>query len=70
MLHFMHMGIRKVAHVVEFSLFSAALFHGLRAGRNGWRFRWAVATLAIAVTYAGLDEWHQSFVLLPACYTA
>ena len=50
-------------HVSEFSLFSAALFHGLRAGRNGWRFRWAAVTLVIAVTYAGLDEWHQSFVL-------
>jgi len=31
-------------------------------GRSGWRFHWALATLVIAVTYAGLDEWHQSFV--------
>jgi VanZ family protein len=64
MLHFMHMGIRKMAHVAEFSLFSAALFHGLRAGHNGWRFRWAVASLVITPTYASLDEWHQSFVPL------
>jgi len=56
MLHFMHMGIRKVAHVAEFSLFSAALFHGLRAGRNGWRFRWAAVTLVIAVTYGSSDR--------------
>jgi VanZ family protein len=33
-------------------------------GRIGWRFSWALATLAIAFTYAGLDEWHQSFVPL------
>jgi VanZ family protein len=25
---------------------------------------WAVLTLLIAVSYAGLDEWHQSFVPL------
>ncbi len=38
------------------------VFHGIRGGRYGWRFGWALATLTIAVTYAGLDEWHQSFV--------
>jgi VanZ family protein len=64
MLHFMHIGVRKLAHAAEFSLFSAALFHGVRAGRNGWRLRWAVASMVIAATYAGLDEWHQSFVPL------
>src|ERR1700716_731636 len=64
MLHIMHMGIRKMAHVAEFSLFSAALFHGVRAERNGWRFTWAVASLVITATYASLDEWHQSFVPL------
>jgi VanZ family protein len=62
MLRLMHVGIRKLAHVTEFGLFSITVFHGIRGGRSGWRFRWALATLAIAVTYAGLDEWHQSFV--------
>ena len=64
MLHLMHVGIRKMAHVTEFGLFSVAVFHGIRGGRFGWRFSWALATLVIAVTYAGLDEWHQSFVPL------
>ena len=64
MLRLMHVGIRKLAHVTEFGLFSITVFHGIRGGRSGWRFRWALATLAIAVTYAGLDEWHQSFVPL------
>ena len=62
MLRLMHVGIRKMAHVTEFGLFSITVFHGIRGGRSGWRFRWALATLVIAVTYAGLDEWHQSFV--------
>ena len=62
MLHLMHVGIRKMAHVMEFGLFSITVFHGIRGGRAGWRLSWALATLAVAVTYAGLDEWHQSFV--------
>ncbi len=62
MLRLMHIGIRKMAHVTEFGLFSITVFHGIRGGRSGWRFRWALATLMIAVAYAGLDEWHQSFV--------
>ena len=62
MLHLMHVGIRKLAHVTEFGLFSITVFHGIRRGRSGWRLGWALATLVIAVSYAGLDEWHQSFV--------
>jgi VanZ family protein len=64
MLHLMHSGIRKAAHVTEFGIFSIAVFRGIRAGRSGWKFNWAFATLVIAVLYAALDEWHQSFVLL------
>jgi len=64
MLHLMHFGIRKTAHVTEFGIFSITVFRGARAGRSGWEFNWAVRTLVIAVCYAALDEWHQSFVLL------
>lgn len=63
-LHLMHVGIRKLAHVTEFGLFSAAVFHGVRAGRTGWRISWALITLVIAAVYAGLDELHQVFVPL------
>lgn len=58
----MNTAIRKLAHITEFGVFSIALFHGVRGERNGWRWQWALATLLIAVSYAGLDEWHQSFV--------
>ena len=64
MLQLMHFGVRKMAHVTEFGAFSITVFRGVRAGRNGWRLSWALATLVIAVAYAGLDEWHQSFVPL------
>jgi VanZ family protein len=60
----MHTLIRKLAHVTEFGTFSIAIFHGIRGPRKGWRLDWAVYTLLIAVAYAGLDEWHQSFVPL------
>ncbi len=63
-LKVMHFGIRKMAHVTEFGIFSVTVFHGVRAERHGWRLNWAIITLLIAVTYAGLDEWHQSFVPL------
>jgi VanZ family protein len=64
MLHLFHSGIRKAAHVTEFGIFSITVFRGIRAGRSGWKFNWAFATLVIAGLYAALDEWHQSFVLL------
>lgn len=61
-LYLMHVGIRKLAHVTEFGIFSITVFHGVRGNRSGWRWSWAILTLLIAVAYAGLDEWHQSFV--------
>lgn len=64
LLHLMHFVIRKTAHVTEFAVFSIAVFHGVRGERRGWRLEWAVITLLIAASYAGLDEWHQSFVPL------
>jgi VanZ family protein len=61
LLHFAHFVIRKLAHITEFAVFSVAVFHGVRGNRTGWKFNWAILTLLIAVAYAGLDEWHQSF---------
>jgi VanZ family protein len=63
-LRLTHVAIRKLAHITEFGIFSIAVFHGIRAERHGWNLRWAAMTLLIAVSYAGLDEWHQSFVPL------
>jgi VanZ family protein len=64
LLRLMHFGIRKLAHIIEFGVFSVTIFHGIRGSRSGWKLHWAVVTLLIAAVYAGLDEWHQSFVPL------
>ena len=61
-LRLLHFGIRKAAHITEFGVFSIAVFHGVRGERHAWRPQWALITLLIAMSYAGLDEWHQSFV--------
>jgi VanZ family protein len=64
MLHLMHVAIRKLAHISEFGVFSVTVFLGVRGPRSGWKLNWAVWTLLVAIAYAGLDEWHQSFVPL------
>ncbi len=63
LLH-LHSGIRKLSHAAEFAVFSAAVFHALRGPRAGWRLKWALLTFLIAVSYAMLDEFHQSHVPL------
>lgn len=63
-LHLLHAGTRKMAHVLEFGIFSTTVFRGVRAGRAGWRMSWALLTLLIAAAYASLDEIHQLFVPL------
>ncbi len=62
MFHLLHVAIRKLAHVMEFGVFSVTVFRGIRSGRPGWRLDWAVSTFFIALAFAALDEWHQSFV--------
>jgi VanZ family protein len=58
----LHFFIRKSAHFTEYFIFSCLLWQAMRAGRQGWQIRWAIAALAIAAGYSALDEFHQSFV--------
>jgi VanZ family protein len=73
-LEVVHLLIRKSAHVAEYFVFSLLLLRALRAPererqsqsqshcQSQWKMRWAVTALLIAAMYAGLDEFHQSFV--------
>ena len=57
-----HYFIRKSAHFTEYFIFCLLLFRGVRSGRPGWRWTWALAALSIAAGYSALDEIHQAFV--------
>jgi VanZ family protein len=57
----LHAGIRKAAHVVEYSILGALLVRALRQERLGGRALAATA-LALGIGYAALDELHQAYV--------
>jgi VanZ family protein len=59
--HF-HFLIRKCAHFTEYFVLSLLVLRGIRAGRPGTRFAWALLVVAIVLAYASLDEFHQRFV--------
>lgn len=55
--------IRKLAHVVEYAILSLLWLYALKRGKPGWSWRPALGALAICAVYAGIDEFHQGFVL-------
>jgi VanZ family protein len=61
-LEFLHFLIRKSAHLAEYFIFSFLLLRAVRGEQQGWRIRWALIALAIAMGYSALDEFHQWFV--------
>ena len=58
----LHFVIRKLAHITEYAILGALAFRALRSDERGWRPRWAIAAIAIALVVAATDEVHQSFV--------
>jgi VanZ family protein len=61
-LNRIHYLIRKCAHFTEYFILSLLILRGIRAGRPGSRFAWALMAIAIVACYASLDELHQHFV--------
>jgi VanZ family protein len=61
-LAWMHHIIRKCAHFTEYFILSLLILRGIRAGRSGAQWKWALATILLVAAYASLDEFHQSFV--------
>jgi len=58
-----HTVIRKSAHFIEFLVLGLLVVWAQRAGRPmPWLARWALNAMLLVTSYAGLDEFHQSFV--------
>lgn len=55
-------GIRKLAHITEYAILSVLWFHAFNQGRKEWSWRPVLGALIVCLIYAGLDEFHQSFV--------
>jgi VanZ family protein len=54
--------VRKSAHFTEYAILAALLFRAFRAdSAYRWQLKWALYSLAVIVSWAVLDEWHQSF---------
>jgi VanZ family protein len=51
-LEFLHMLVRKSAHLTEYFILSFLLMRALRGGERGWSLRWAIWAVAIAAGYA------------------
>ena len=54
---------RKLAHLTEYALLAILAARAFRGSpRAALRARWFLASLALVVVYALIDEYHQSFV--------
>jgi VanZ family protein len=54
--------VRKSAHFTEYAILGALLFRAFRAGDSvRWRFRWALYSFVFSLSWALLDELHQTF---------
>ena len=54
--------LRKLGHLTAYAILSALSFRSLRGEGPGWRLRWAVGAIVMALLVASIDEFHQSFV--------
>ena len=57
-----HTVVRKLAHIIEYFVFALLLYRGFRQDApNSRHWRWALPALLVAVGFAGVDEFHQTF---------
>jgi VanZ family protein len=57
-----HFWARKLAHVVEYLVFTWLLYRAFRQDRADRHWRWALLAGLLALGAAGLDELHQHLV--------
>jgi len=54
--------MRKLAHLAEYGILGFLWFRAARGDEEGWKFRWSLIAVLVALTVATTDEIHQSFV--------
>ena len=58
-----HLMIRKAAHVTEYFILGLLVFRAFRGGSAlSWSYRWAFLAIIVVALFAVSDELHQSFV--------
>jgi VanZ family protein len=60
----MHVAVRKFFHFFDFAFLAFLLFRAFQADTKEWNIRWVFYSGAIAVGYAGLDEFVQTMLPL------
>jgi VanZ family protein len=58
---FLHILIRKLAHLVVYAALSLLWFRARRGPRSGWQRDWALVAILVSMLVAGSDELHQYF---------
>ena len=59
---FLHLAIRKLAHLSEYGVLTFLFFRAWRGPAAGWSMLWARRAFACCLAVAAIDEFHQSFV--------
>jgi len=59
---FLHLAIRKLAHLSEYGVLTFLFFRAWRGAASGWSILWARRAFACCLIVAAIDEFHQSFV--------
>jgi VanZ family protein len=60
MFEAIHFTLRKLAHVVAYGILGYLNFRAIRGPRTGFRRKWSVAAVGLALLVAAADEWNQS----------
>jgi VanZ family protein len=61
-LELAHAVIRKAGHLTEYGILAVLWYRAVRRRGRAWQPRAALIAFALAAGFAGLDEYHQSFV--------
>jgi VanZ family protein len=61
-LGLMNAGIRKAMHVLEYGVLALLWYRALRPPQGNWKAQVGLIAFALSAAFAGVDEFHQTFV--------